>query len=177
VRTYDAMTTSVRHATLDDAAAIAQIYNQGIEDRIATFEVDPRSASDVAEALRLRSEKYPAVVAEDDGRIVAVAWTSGYRPRECYAGIAEFSVYTDRRFRGRGLGRIVMQALVAEAADRGFWKLVSRVFPENHASRALLEKLGFREVGVYRRHGRLEGEWRDCVILELLIGEGAEGMP
>lgn len=171
------MTASLRKATPDDAGAIALIYNQGIEDRIATFETEPRSATDIAEALRQRGERYPTVVAEDEGRIVAVAWTSEYRARECHAGIAEFSVYTDRRFRGRGLGRLVMQALIAESAGRGFWKLVSRVFPENVASRALLDNLGFREVGVYRRHGKLDGEWRDCVIMELLIGHGVEGLP
>jgi len=69
----------------------------------------------------------------------------------------------------------VLAALLEECERRGFWKLVSRIFPENAASRALCARLGFREVGVYRRHGRLDGVWRDSVIVERLLGEAAEG--
>jgi L-amino acid N-acyltransferase YncA len=110
-------------------------------------------------------------VAEIDGAVMAAAWCSEYRPRDCYAGIAEFSVYTDRVARKRGIGRAIMQALIEEAEARSLWKLVSRIFPENTASLALLASVGFREVGVYQRHGKLEGEWRDTVIVERLIGE------
>jgi len=95
--------------------------------------------------------------------------TSTYRPRDCYAGIAEFSVYVDRQARGRGAGRAAMEALIAEAETAGFWKLVSRVFPENAASLQLLHSLGFRQVGIYARHARLDGVWRDVVIVERLI--------
>jgi L-amino acid N-acyltransferase YncA len=105
-------------------------------------------------------------VVEDDGEVVAFAATSSYRSRDCYAGIAEFSVYADRRVRGRGAGRIAMAALIDAAAAAGFWKLVSRVFVENAASRTLLKRVGFREVGVYERHARLDGVWRDVVIVE-----------
>jgi L-amino acid N-acyltransferase YncA len=155
-----------RIAIIEDAAAIARIYNQGIEDRIATFETRPRSAEDVREWF---DGRHPVVVAEDEGAVVAFASTSTYRPRECYAGVAEFSVYVAREGRGRGAGRVAMQALIAAAEAAGFWKLVSRVFPENTASLALLRSLGFREVGVYAKHGQLDGAWRDVVIVELLI--------
>jgi phosphinothricin acetyltransferase len=162
---------TVRPARIEDAPAIARIYNEGIEERIATFEADPRTADDIARALADRGERYPTVVLERDGGVVAVAWAGQYRPRACYDGIGEFSVYTDREARDTGAGREVMEGLIAECEKRGFWKLVSRIFPENTASRALCRRLGFREVGIYRRHGKLDGEWRDCVIVELLLGE------
>jgi L-amino acid N-acyltransferase YncA len=155
-----------RSATPADAAAIAAIYNQGIEDRIATFETRPRGAQEVAAWF---DGRHPAVVVEQGGEVIAFASTSTYRPRECYAGVAEFSVYVARSARGRGAGRLALQALIAAATAAGFWKLVSRVFTENSASRALMRSLGFREVGVYEKHGRLEGAWRDVVIVERLI--------
>lgn len=159
------MTT--RLARPDDAAAIARIYNEGIEDRLATFETDPRSAEDVAAWL---DEHAPLVVVEADDDVVAWAVAHPYRPRQAYAGVGDFSVYVTRGERGRGFGRAAVQALIAECERRGYWKLVSRVFPENEASIALCRSLGFREVGVYRRHGKLDGEWRDCVIVERLLG-------
>jgi phosphinothricin acetyltransferase len=164
-------TTRVRIARADDAPAIARIYNQGIEERIATFEVEPRTADDILVALQERGGRFPTVVAERDGAVIAVAWASPYHPRPCYAGVGEFSVYTDRPARGTGAGRAVLEALFHECAGRGFWKLVSRIFPENTASRALCRRLGFREVGMYYRHGRLDGQWRDCVIVEKLLAE------
>jgi L-amino acid N-acyltransferase YncA len=155
-----------RTATPRDADAMARIYNEGIEDRIATFETRPRSAEDVRAWF---DGVHPVVVAEDDGRVLAFASTSTYRPRECYAGIAEFSVYVGREARGRGAGRAVMEALVAEAERAGFWKLVSRVFPHNTASLRLLRSIGFREVGRYEKHAKLDGEWLDVVIVERLL--------
>ena len=169
------MTLRARAATVDDAAAIARIYNEGIAERIATFETRPRSDIEIAMSLRDRAARFPTVVVEDGGRVVGWAGTSDYRPRECYAGIAEFSVYVERTARGRGAGRLAMDALIAACEARGFWKLVSRAFPENTASLALLRRCGFREVGVYRRHARLDGAWRDVVIVERLIGTAAEG--
>src|SRR5262249_54133125 len=93
------------------------------------------------------------------------------RSRPCYDPIAEHSVYVGREHRGTGAGRMALQALFDEAERLGFLKLVSRIFPENVASLALHRKVGFREVGIYRRHGKLDGEWRDCVIVEKLLGE------
>ncbi len=155
-----------RPATLADASAIAHIYNQGIEDRVATFETRLRSADDVRAWF---DGRHPIVVVEDDGAVVGFAATSTYRPRECYAGIAEFSVYVAREGRGRGVGRVAMLALIEAARAAGFWKLVSRVFPENTASLGLLRSVGFREVGVYQRHAQLDGVWRDVVIVERLL--------
>jgi phosphinothricin acetyltransferase len=162
---------STRLATPADAAAIAAIYNEGIADRIATFETEPRSPEQIAKQLVEKGDRFPTLVAEHAGRLVAWAGAGAYRARPAYAGVAEHSVYVARSARGRGAGRAVLEALCRAYAERGFWKIVSRIFPENIASLALHERCGFRVVGVYQRHGKLEGEWRDCVIVERLLGE------
>ena len=166
---------SGRAATPGDAAAIARIYSEGIEDRIATFETRPRTATDVAAWF---DGRHPMVVVDDhDGNVLGFAATFEYRPRACYAGVAEFSVYVARASRGKGVGRLAMEALIEAAGPAGLWKLVSRVFVENEASRRLLVDFGFREVGVYRRHGRLDGRWRDVVIVELLLPSALDEAP
>jgi L-amino acid N-acyltransferase YncA len=157
----------VRRATPDDAACIAEIYNEGIADRVGTFETRPRSAEDIR---RWFDGDHPIVVVEEPGGGVAgFAAASGYRPRACYAGIAEFSVYARRTKRGQGVGRVAMTALIDACRRAGYWKLVSRVFVDNAASRRLLRSVGFREVGIYEKHAQLDGVWRDVVIVELLI--------
>jgi len=165
---------STRLATPADAAAIAAIYNEGIADRIATFETEPRTTEQIATQLRDKGDHHPTLVAEQDGRVVAWAGASVYRTRPAYAGVAEHSVYVARSARGKGAGRVVLDALCRAYAERGFWKIVSRIFPENTASLALHERCGFRVVGIYKRHGKLEGEWRDCVIVERLLDEHRE---
>lgn len=155
-----------RAATKADAEAIARIYNQGMEDRVATFETRPRTPQEIESWF---DDIHPLVVVVDEDRVIAFASTSIYRPRECYAGIAEFSVYTAREARGMGAGRMAMSALINAAGQAGFWKLVSRIFPENRASLALMRSLGFREVGIYEKHGKLDGVWRDVVIVERII--------
>ena len=156
---------TARAAVAGDAEAMARIYNQGIEDRTATFEIQPRARDDVS---RWFDGSHPIVVVEDPA-VVAFAATFPYRPRACYAGIAEVSVYVDRACRKRGAGRLALSELIAASEAAGFWKLVSRVFPENTGSRALIASLGFREVGVYEKHGRLDGVWRDVIVVERLI--------
>jgi len=155
-----------RRAVPEDSEAITRIYNQGIEDRLATFETRLRSVDDV---LAWFDGIHPIVVVEESGQVVAFGATFPYRARECYSGIAEASLYVAREARGRGVGRVAMGALLQAAGEAGFWKLLSRVFVENQASRRLIRSLGFREVGVYEKHGRLDGVWRDVVIVERLI--------
>ena len=160
------MTT--RPAVAADAEAIARIYNEGIEDRVATFDTELRTADDI---LGWLEEDYPLVVAEADGEVRAWAVVHPYSARAVYSGVGDYSVYVSRESRGRGLGRVTLAALVQECEARGYWKLLSRIFPRNEASLALARSLGFREVGVYRRHGKLDGQWLDCVIVERLLGE------
>lgn len=159
-----------RAASPGDAEAIARIYNQGIEERIATFETRPRAGGEVRDWL---DDEYPIVVVQNEGGVISFANASAYSPRECYSGVAEFSVYTAGEARGRGAGTLAMEALISAAERAGFWKLTSRVFVENEPSRNLLLSLGFREVGVHEKHARLDGLWRDVVVVERLIPANA----
>jgi len=161
----------VRIAGPSDAAAIARIYNEGIEDRVATFETEPRSAEDVRAWF---DSAHPLVVVEEAGEVIAFGGSRPYSSRECYRGIADVSVYVARGARRRGAGRLALSALIREAERAGFWKLLSRIFVENAPSRALMGGLGFREAGIYRKHARLDGVWRDCVIVERLIPANLE---
>ena len=158
-----------RPATTADAPAIAAIYNEGIRERVATFETAERSPADVE---RWFDGHHPVIAVETDHVLAAFAAASAYRPRACYAGIAECSVYVAKTHRGRGAGRLALGALIEATREAGFWKLVSRIFPENTASRALVARCGFREVGMYRRHAQLDGVWRDVVIVERLLDAG-----
>ena len=162
------MTLRARPASPADAPDITRIYNEGIEDRLGTFETRLRTEADVRAWF---DDRHPVLVVEAGGEVVAFASTSTYRARDCYRGIAEFSVYVARGHRGRGAGRVAMAALIEAAARAGFWKLVSRVFVENTASRRLLAAAGCREVGTYYQHATLDGIWRDVVIVERLIPE------
>ena len=159
------MTLAARPASPDDAPMLVQIYNEGIEDRVGTFETRPRTVQDV---LGWFDGVHPIIVVEGEG-VIAFAATSSYRSRECYDGIVEFSVYVARNARGQGAGTVAMRALLEAVKPAGIWKLVSRIFVENDASRRLMASMGFREVGIYEKHAKLDGRWRDVVIVERLI--------
>jgi phosphinothricin acetyltransferase len=160
-------TEGIRAASVGDVDAIAAIYNEGIEERVATFETRPRTSADVAAWL---ADELPFVVATDGDAVVGFAKVSPYSDRCVYAGVGEHGVYVARSARGRGLGRALLEALCAESARAGLYKLTSRIFADNGASRAVHLAAGFDEVGVQRRHGRLDGEWKDCVLVERLLG-------
>lgn len=160
----------IRPAVPADAPAVTAIYNQGIAARGATFETRPRELAEIAARID-DGARHPLLVAVEHGEVLGWAGLSEYRPRACYAGIAEFSVYVDARARGRGLGKQLLARLVDAARERGAWKLVSRVFPFNHASRGACRAAGFREVGTYEKHALLDGQWLDVVIVERLIPE------
>lgn len=162
---------AIRRARPEDAAAIAEIYTQGILERIATFESEPRTPEMMLAWLADHDERHPVLVAERDGRVLGWASISSYRPRACYAGVGEFSIYLHRDARGQGIGKVLLGALIDEARRLGYWKLLSRVFPFNTASRRLCAALGFREVGTYEKHAKLDDRWLDVVIVERLIPE------
>lgn len=165
----DGESVSVRHARHEDAAAIRDIYNQGILGRQATFETRLRTDDDILATMRSSESRFPYLVAEIDGVVVGWASVSSYRPRECYAGIGEFSIYIHEDWRKAGVGRVLLPALIDAAETAGFWKLLSRVFPENTGSLRLAAACDFREVGTYEKHAQLDGVWRDVVIIERLI--------
>ena len=160
----------IRPATVDDANAVAAIYNEGIEDRLATFETRPREAGEVRAWL---DDGLPFLVATAGGEVVGFARVSPYSDRCVYEGVGEHGVYVARAARGAGLGRRLLDALCDEAERAGIYKLTSRVFTDNAASRAAHVAAGFEEVGIQRRHGRLDGCWKDCVLVERLLGDAA----
>ncbi|HEX8207493.1 MAG TPA: arsinothricin resistance N-acetyltransferase ArsN1 family A [Solirubrobacteraceae bacterium] len=160
----------VRPASEGDAASIAAIYNEGIEDRVATFETTPRSGDDVVGWL---SSPLPVLVAEIDGEVAGFARVAPYSDRCVYGGVGEHGVYVARWARGGGLGRALRDALAGAAEEAGLYKLTARIFSDNEPSLAAHRAAGFREVGVQERHGRLDGEWRDVVLVERLLGEAA----
>jgi RimJ/RimL family protein N-acetyltransferase len=174
-RMQSAMSTMrVHHAQRSDAGRIAEVYNEGIAEREATFETEPREASDFL--ARIACERYPLLVAELEGSIVGWAGLAPYSERSAYAGVGECSVYVARAARGQGVGRELCRRLTEEARGRGFYKLLGKVFPTNVACVRLVSRCGFREVGLHRCHGRLDGEWRDVLLVERLLGD-AERLP
>jgi L-amino acid N-acyltransferase YncA len=158
---------NVRFATEDDLESIAEIYNQGIRTRRATFDTNGRTSNDIRGWLE--DKAHPLLVAEKDGAVLGWVHASSYRTRACYSGVAEFSIYVAETARGQGVGDRLMQAFIPACEEQGIWKILSRIFPENTASRNLCKRHGFREIGTYEKHARLEGIWRDVVIVERLI--------
>ena len=160
----------IRPAEPRDAAAIAGIYNEGIRGRGATFETTERSADDVLRWFAPTGRvSRPFLVADRAGDVLGWVRASEYRSRACYDGVVEFSVYVAARARGHRVGDALMARFVDACAASGIWKILSRIFPENTASRSLCMRHGFREVGTYERHAQLDGVWRDVVIVERLI--------
>jgi phosphinothricin acetyltransferase len=164
----------IRPAVLRDAGAITRIYNAGIRSGNATFETRTVTVEDRRRWIEQQDEHHPILVAETEGQVVGWASVQPYRARDCYRGVGEFSIYVDESHQGKGIGKHLLQALVEACARRGYWKLVSRIFDFNHASRALCRACGFREVGVYEKHGKQNGRWVDCVIVERLIVENLD---
>jgi L-amino acid N-acyltransferase YncA len=161
----------VRRVCRDDCTAICGIYNAAIAERRSTFEAEPRSADDFAE--RVGDARFPLLVADRRNGVVGWAGLGPYSTRPCYAGIAECSVYVDAAARGRGVGSALTEALAAVAEDSGIHKMIGKLFPDNVACLRLVERCGFAPVGLHRRHGRLDGTWRDVLVVERLLGPAA----
>lgn len=160
----------IRPAEPRDADAVAAIYNQGIEERQATFQTRPHDPGELE--LKTGQRGGHLLVAEREGAIVGWAGWNGYDdPAEHYAGIAECAVYVDRDARRSRVGFALLTDLAEEAPKAGVHKLVAKIFTSNKASIELFRRAGYREVGVHRRHGRLEGEWKDVLVLERLLGD------
>ena len=145
-----------------DWPAVREIYREGIETGDATFQTGvPEWAEWDANHLR-----HSRLVARDADAVGGWAALSPVSRRECYSGVAEVSIYIAEAHRGRGLGRRLLFELIAASEARGMWTLQAGIFPENRASIALHERLGFRRVGVRERIGHRDGRWRDTVLLE-----------
>ena len=148
-----------------DWPAVAAIFAEGIATRAATFETEPPGyhSFDASHHAEYR------LVAVEKGRVVGWVTLAPTSSRACYAGVAESSVYIAESARGRGIGRALMETLLASARAGGIWTIQAGMFPENAASIALHESLGFRLVGRFERIAQLDGVWRDTVLLELRL--------
>lgn len=159
-----------RAARADDLPAVTAIYNAGIAERVATFETTPRTAEALAGWV---TDGQPFLVGDHDGELLGWARAGDYSDRCVYNGVGEHAVYVHPDARGLGLGRRLLEALCAEAERHSLYKLTSRVFSDNAPSLAAHRAAGFTEVGLQRRHGKLDGTWKDCVLVERLLGEAS----
>jgi len=162
----------IRPAAEADAAAICRIYNQGIEDRLATLETELRTPEERRQWLASRSPRHPVIVAEPAaGSSEPIAWASlnVFNAREAYRFVADISVYVERAWRGKGVGRVLLERLVELGREHGFHKLVLSALPFNPGGMALYAALGFRTVGVYTEQGLLDGRWVDTIVMERLL--------
>jgi L-amino acid N-acyltransferase YncA len=168
----------LRSAVAADAGAICRIYNQGIVDRVATLETELRTPDERRQWLASRSPRHPVIVAEliegssadnpfDDASAV-VGWASlnVFNAREAYRFVADISVYVERGWRGKGVGRVLLEKLTELGRAHGYHKLVLSAFPGNAAGMALYVKSGFRTVGIYHEQGQLDGKWVDTIVME-----------
>src|SRR5215470_4341990 len=185
-------TLTIRDATLADAEAICRIYNQGIEDRVATLETETRAPAERREWLAARSPRHPVLIAEttEPGTVsirpptiqaglaapatispATTGWASlnRFNPRPAYDHVADLSVYVDRAWRGHGVGRALLGAVIERARAIGYHKMVLAAFPGNAAGMALYGSVGFTRVGMYREQGWLDGRWVDVVVMERLF--------
>lgn len=157
------MALSVERMRPEHWQGVRAVYEEGLATGDATFETEAPGWE------RWDASHLPAcrlVALSDGGRVAGWAALSPVSTRKVYAGVAEVSVYVGADFRGRGVGRALLSALVRESEAEGIWTLQAGVFPENAASVALHESCGFRVVGRRERVGRLRGRWRDTVLLE-----------
>ena len=145
-----------------DWPAVAAIYAEGIATRLATFETDVPSWDDFAAKILPGH----ALVARVGGEVAGWAILQPVSARPVYAGVAENSVYVAAARRGEGIGRTLLDALLAGADAAGIWTIQTAIFPENVASLALHERCGFRVVGRRERIAQLDGVWRDTLFLE-----------
>jgi L-amino acid N-acyltransferase YncA len=162
---------TIRPAEAGDLRGVVEIYNAGIAERLATFETSPRGLEEISSWVE---DGQPFIVAIDNDQVVGWARAGAYSDRCVYQGVGEHAVYVHPHARGRGLGRTLLTELCAESERRGLYKLTSRVFTDNEPSRAAHRAAGFEEVGIQRRHGKLDGHWKDCVLVERLLGAAAD---
>jgi L-amino acid N-acyltransferase YncA len=159
----------IRRATIADMEPILTIYNQGIEDRIATLETEAKDLAYMNSWFMDREERYSVLVAEQDEQVVGWASINPYSHRCAYRGVGDISVYIHRASRGKGIGQKLLDALENAAVENGFYKLVLFTFPFNGLGQGLYRKAGFREVGIFYNQGMLDGEFVDVMAMEKLL--------
>ena len=152
----------IRELKEEDWPAVREIFEQGIAGRNATFETEAPSW-EAWDRSQLDGQRYVAV---EHGRVIGWVAAHAVSSRPCYSGVVEHSVYVEEGFQGRGIGRALLERLFQSTEAAGIWTIQTGVFPENETSLALHVKCGFRVVGTQEKLGRLDGVWRDVVVLE-----------
>jgi phosphinothricin acetyltransferase len=163
------MEVTTRQATMTDAAAIADIYNQSVLRSTATFDTQVQSAEEREAWLASHGERQPVIVALAEGRVVGWASLSRWSERPAYDRTVEVSVYIDEGARFRGVGKALMAELLQRARDLGHHALIARICTENEVSLRMTRRFGFESVGVLREVGEKFGRLLDVEILEALI--------
>lgn len=165
------MEYNLREANIKDISAITTIYNQGIEDRVATLETRLRDDVEMEQWFTNRTIRHKVVVIEDwENKIRGWASINVFNSRCCYSGVGDISIYVERKVRGKGLGRLLLEFLIKTALDQGFHKLVLSTFETNDAGKKLYLSAGFREVGTYINQGVIDGRFVNITIMEKLLG-------
>jgi len=160
------LTPLVRTALRADLPSIRAIYNEGIEDRIATLDADPKTDADLERWFADHGGRYAVLVAEIAGSIVGWASLNRYSPRTAYDGVADLSIYVVRQWRGKGVGKALMTGIEVEARRNAFHKIVLFMLDFNELGRGLYRRSGFQDVGVFRQQGKVEGRFVDVLAME-----------
>ena len=160
------LTPSIRRASCADLGAIRVIYNQGIEDRVATLDVEPKTDADIERWFADHDGRYAVLVAASAGEVIGWASLNRHSRRAAHAGVADLSIYVARAARGRGVGGALMDALVEAAREGGFHKIVLFALASNEQGRRLYRRSGFADVGVFREHGTIDGRMVDVLAME-----------
>lgn len=160
----------LRDATQADVLRICAVHNRGIEDRVATLDVDPHTPDEQLEWFRRHGPRQPVIVAE--AAVDTIGWASlnQFSARPAYRYVADLSVYVDRDWRGKRVGTLLLCEIEARARALGYHKIVLSAFPFNQAGMRLYERFGFRTVGIYHEQGLIDGRWVDTIIMEKLLG-------
>lgn len=159
----------IREANLKDIEPIMDIYNQGIEDRIATLESEAKDLLYMKNWFEQHRDRYKVIVAEQEGDVLGWAAINQYSSRCAYAGVGDLSIYIAREYRGKGVGSLLLKEMEKVAIENGFYKIVLFTFPYNKIGQALYNKNGFQEVGTFKNQGILDGKFVDVMAMEKMI--------
>ncbi|GGE81363.1 arsinothricin resistance N-acetyltransferase ArsN1 family A [Priestia taiwanensis] len=159
----------IRYATEQDIQEVTAIYNEGIEDRIATLETDTKTDIYIKEKLFKREERYSVIVIVENAQVVGWASINPYNQRSAYRGVGEVSIYIKREYRGKGVGQKLLTSLERIGVQNEFYKFVLFTFPFNNLGQGLYHKMGYREVGVFEKQGVMDGKHIDVMIMEKLL--------
>ncbi|WP_409250758.1 arsinothricin resistance N-acetyltransferase ArsN1 family A [Bacillus sp. SCS-153A] len=160
---------TIRKADDSDLEKILTIYNQGIQDRVATLETDLKDHAYMTHWLKAHQGRYTGIVAELEGELIGWAALNPYSTRKAYAGVADLSVYIERNSRGKGIGGMLLSGLETKAKENGFHKMVLFTFPFNELGQRLYKKCGFQEVGTFKNQGILDGKYVDVMAMEKIL--------